>query len=66
MVIQPDKEDKEHRAKWMSLFMRMLAVWEECLEFDPAMIVEKVVVSENNRLNFVLNDGMEHTVDGVR
>ena len=46
-AIQREKEDKEYRAKRISLFMRMLAGQEECLEFDPAVFtafVEKVVV----------------------
>lgn len=56
----------------MSLFMRMLAGQEECLEFDPALFtafVEKVVVSgtkKDVRLRFVLRDGSEYKVDGVR
>ena len=36
-VIQQEKEDKEYLAKRISLFMRMLAGQEECLEFDPAV-----------------------------
>ena len=52
--------------------MRMLAGQEECLEFDPAAFtafVEKVVVSgtkKDVRLRFVLRDGSEYKVDGVR
>ena len=55
-----------------SLFMRMLARQEECLEFDPAVFtafVEKVVVSgtkKDVRLVFVLRDGSEYGIDGVR
>ena len=57
---------KEYRAKRISLFMRMLAGQEECLEFDPAVFtafVEKVVVSgtkKDVRLRFVLRDGLEY------
>ena len=64
-MIQCEKEDKEYRAKRISLFMRMLAGQEECLEFDPAVFtafVEKVVVSgtkKDVRLSFVLRDGTE-------
>jgi len=71
-AIQREKEDKEYRAKRISLFMRMLAGQEECLEFDPAVFtafVEKVVVSgtkKDVRLRFVLRDGSEYRVDGVR
>ena len=71
-VIQREKEDKEYRAKRISLFIRMLAGQEECLEFDPAVFtafVEKVVVSgtkKDVRLSFVLRDGSEYKVDGVR
>ena len=71
-VIQCEKEDKEYRAKRISLFMRMLAGQEECLEFDPAVFtafVEKVVVSgtkKDVRLAFVLRDGSEYRIDGVR
>ena len=71
-AIQREKEDKEYRAKRISLFMRMLAGQEECLEFDPAVFtafVEKVVVSGTKkevRLRFVLRDGSEYKVDGVR
>ena len=36
-AIEREKEDKEYRAKRISLFMRMLAEQEECLEFDPAV-----------------------------
>ena len=52
--------------------MRMLAGQEECLEFDPALFtafVEKVVVSgkkKDVRMVFVLRDGSEYRVDGVR
>ena len=52
--------------------MRMLAGQEECLEFDPAVFtafVEKVVVSgtkKDVRLVYVLRDGSEYKVDGVR
>ena len=66
-VIQREKEDKEYRAKRMSLFMRMLAGQEECLEFDPAVftaIVEKVVVSgtkKNVRLVYLLRNGSEYS-----
>ena len=71
-VIQREKEDKDYRAKRISLFMRMLAGQDECLEFDPAVFtafVEKVVVSGTKkevRMRFVLRDGTEYKVDGVR
>ena len=71
-AIQRDKDDKEHRAKRISLFMRMLAEQEESLEFDPALFtafVERVVVSGTKKdiqLSFVLRDGSEYKVDGVR
>ena len=71
-AIQREKEDKEYRAKQISLFMRMLARQEECLEFDPALFtafVEKVVVSgtkKDVRLRFVMRDGSEYKVDRVR
>ena len=64
--------DREYRAKRISLFMRMLARQEECLEFDPALFtafVEKVVVSgtkKDVRLRFVLRDESEYKIDGVR
>ncbi len=67
-AIQREKEDKEYRAKRISLFMRMLAGQEECLEFDPAVFtafVEKVVVGgtkKDVRLVFVLRDGSEYTL----
>ena len=66
------REDKEYRAKRISLFMRKLARQEERLEFDPAVFtafVEKVVVSgmkKDVRLRFVLRDGSEYGIDGVR
>ena len=62
----------ECRAKRISLFMRMLAGQEECLEFDPTLFtafVEKVVVrgtKKEARLAFVLRDGSDYKVDGVR
>ena len=65
-TIQREKEGKEYRAKRISLFMRMLARQEECLEFDPAVFTtfaEKVVVSgtkKDVRLKFVLRDGREY------
>ena len=71
-TIQREKEDKEYRAKRISLFMRMLAGQEECLVFDPAVFaafVEKVVVSGTKkevRMRFVLRDGSEYRIDGVR
>ena len=71
-AIQREKEGKEYRAKRISLFMRMLARQEECLEFDPAVFtafVEKVVVSgtkKDVRLVYVLRDGSEYGIDGVR
>ena len=71
-VIQREKEDKEYRAKRISLFMRMLTGQEECLEFDPALFtafVEKVVVSGTKKdvqLVYVLRDGSEYMIDGVR
>ena len=52
--------------------MRMLAGQEECLVFDPAVFaafVEKVVVSGTKKdvqLIYVLRDGSEYKVDGVR
>ena len=70
--VWPFGGDKEYRAKRISLFMRMLAGQEECLEFDPAVFtafVEKVVVSgtkKDVRLVFVLKDGSEYKIDGVR
>ena len=71
-VIQREKEEKEYRAKRISLFMRMLARQEECLEFDPALFtafMEKVVVSGTKKdvqLRFMLRDGSEYKVDRVR
>ena len=71
-AIQREKDDRECRAKRISLFMRMLARQEECLEFDPALFtafVEKVVVGgkkKHVRMVFVLRDGSEYRVDGVR
>ena len=71
-AIQREKEDKEYRAKRISLFMRMLAGQEECLKFDPALFtafVEKVVISgtkKDVRMRFVLRDGSEYKIDGVR
>ena len=65
------QKDKKHWAKGISLFMRMLAGREECLEFDPAIFtafVEKVVVSgtkKDVRMRFVLRDVSEYKIDGV-
>jgi len=70
-AIQREKDDREYRAKRISLFMRMLAGQEECLEFDPALFtayVEKVVVSgtkKDVRLRFLLRDGSEYKVDRI-
>ena len=70
-TIQREKEDREFRAKRISLFMRMLAEQEECLEFDPVVFtafVEKVVASGTKKdvqLRFVLRDGSEYGIDGV-
>ena len=38
-MIQQEKEDKDYRAKRLSLFLRMLAGQEEGLEFDPAVFM---------------------------
>ena len=71
-AIQREKEGKEYRAKRISLFMRMLAGQEECLEFDPALFtafVEKVVVGgtkKDVRLVYMLRNGLEYRIDGVR
>ena len=71
-VIQREKEEKEYRAKRISLFMRMIAGQEECLEFDPTVFtafVERVIVSgmkKDIRLVYVLRDGSEYKIDGVR
>ena len=71
-TIQQEKDDREYRAKRISLFMRMLAGQEECLEFDPEVFtafVDKVVVSgtkKNVQLIYVLRNGSEYKVDGVR
>ena len=71
-AIQREKDDREYRAKRISLFMRMLAGQEECLEFDPAVFTafaEKVIVSgtkKDVRLRFVLRDGTEYKNDGAR
>ena len=71
-TIQREKDDREYRAKRISLFMRMLTGQEECLEFDPALFtafVEKVVVSGTKKdvqLVYVLRDGSEYMIDGVR
>ena len=52
--------------------MRMLAVQEQCLEFDPAVFTafaEKVIVSgtkKDVRLRFALRDGSEYGIDGAR
>ena len=64
--------ERECRAKRISLFMRMLAGQEECLEFDPTLFtafVEKVIVGgekKDVRMVLVLRDGSEYRVDGVR
>ena len=71
-TIQREKEDKEYRAKRISLFMRMLAGQEECLKFDPAVFtafVEKVVVSGTKKdvqLVYVLKDGTEYNMEELR
>ena len=71
-AIQREKDDKEYRVKRISLFMRMLTRQEECLGFDPALFtafVEKVVISGSKkevRLVYVLRDGSEYKIDGVR
>ena len=71
-AIQREKEGKEYRAKRIPLFMRMLARQEECLEFDPAVFtafVEKVVVGgtkKDVRLVYMLRNGLEYRIDGVR
>ena len=71
-AIQREKDDKEYRAKRISLFIRMLAKQEECMEFDPALftaLVERVVVSEDKkdvRLRFVLRDGSEYKVGRIQ
>ena len=65
-AIQWEKEEKEYRAKRISLFMRMLAGQEECLEFDPTVFtafVERVVVGGTKKdvqMVFVLRDGTEY------
>ena len=70
--VSPFGSGKEYRAQRISLFMRMLASPEECLEVDPAVFtafVEKVVVSgtkKDVRMRFVLRDGNEYGIDGVR
>ena len=52
--------------------MRMLGGQEECLKFDPAVFtafVVKVVVSgtkKDGQLRYVLRDGSEYKVVGVR
>ena len=57
----------KYRAKRLSLFMRMLASQEVCLEFDPAVFtafVEKVVVSgtkKDVRLMYLLRNGSEYS-----
>lgn len=67
-VIQREKDDREYRAKRISLFMRMLAGQGECLEFDPALFtafVEKVVVSgtkKDMKLVYVMRDGMKYDI----
>ena len=70
--ILPAGSDKKYRVKRISLFTRMQAGQEECLEFDLAVFtafVEKVVVSGTKkevRLVYVLRDGSVYRVDGVR
>ena len=65
-------KEREYRAKRISLFMRMLARQEECLEFDPALFtafVEKVVVSGTKKdvqLVYVLKDGTEYNMEELR
>ena len=67
---QKEKDDKEYRAKRISLFIRLLAAQKECLEFDPALFtafVERVVVSGTKKdvgLTYVMRDGEEYGVDG--
>ena len=68
VAIQGEKDDKEYRAKRISLFIRMLAEQEECLEFDPVLFtafVERVVVSGTKKdvvLRFVMRDGSDYEV----
>ena len=70
-AIQWEKEEKDYRAKRISLFMHVLA-GQEYLEFDPAVFiafVEKVVVSgtkEDVQLDYVLRGGSEYVIDGAR
>ena len=71
-AIQREKDDRECRAKRISLFMRMLAGQEKCLEFDSTLFtafVEKVVVSGTKKdvqLVYVLKDGTEYNMEELR
>lgn len=71
-TLQHDKTDKESRAKKASLFIGLLSEQQECIDFDPALFtvyVERVVVSgtkKDTELTFVLMDGSEYTIEGVR
>ena len=57
--------DRECRAKRISLFMRMLARQEECLEFDPTLFtafLEKVIVGGEKKdvsMRFAFMNGSE-------
>ena len=71
-MLQCDKTDKESRAKKASLFVGLLSEQQECMDFAPALFtvyVEQVVVSgtkKDTELTFVLMDGSEYKIEGVR
>lgn len=67
-AIQREKDYREYRAKRISLFMRLLAGQEKCMEFDPVLFkafMERVAVTGTKRdvrLDFVLRDRREWKV----
>ncbi len=67
--IEDQKRDKADRRRRIEVFLRMLEEQEECVGFDPyffVALVDKVVVGQDRKLDFVFRNGMkyEYTIVG--
>lgn len=71
-MLQGEKTDEECRMEKTSLYIGLLSEQQECVDFDPALFtvyVERVIVLgtiKNIGFTFVLMNGSEYMVDGVR
>lgn len=61
--VEEQKKDKTDRRRKMEIFLQMLEKQEECIEFEPynfVTLVDRGVVGQDRKLEFIFRNGMKY------